>query len=49
MKALRFHAAKDLRFETIDSPGKKPLPGEVLIQAKAFIDCGIRGKSPRNW
>jgi (R,R)-butanediol dehydrogenase / meso-butanediol dehydrogenase / diacetyl reductase len=40
MKALRFHAAKDLRFETIDSPGKKPPPGEVLIRNRCVGICG---------
>ena len=40
MKALRFHAAKDLRFETIDSPGKKPPPGEVLIRNRFVGICG---------
>jgi hypothetical protein len=28
MKALRFHAAKDLRFEAIDSQGKSPCPAK---------------------
>jgi len=39
MKALRFHAAKDLRIEEIDSP-PDPGPGQVLID-NSF--CGICG------
>lgn len=39
MKALRFHAAKDLRIEDIDAPSA-PGPGQVLIR-NTF--CGICG------
>ncbi|NEI69040.1 zinc-binding dehydrogenase [Rhizobium lusitanum] len=39
MKALRFHAAKDLRIEDIPAPAK-PGPGQVLIENRF---CGICG------
>ncbi|NLR97797.1 2,3-butanediol dehydrogenase [Rhizobium sp. P38BS-XIX] len=39
MKALRFHAAKDLRIEDIPAPAE-PGPGEVLIENRF---CGICG------
>ena len=39
MKALRFHAAKDLRVEEIPAPGA-PGPGQVLIENRF---CGICG------
>lgn len=39
MKALRFHAAKDLRVEDIDAPNG-PGPGQVLIENRF---CGICG------
>ncbi|UPA27608.1 2,3-butanediol dehydrogenase [Shinella oryzae] len=39
MKALRFHAAKDLRIDTIDAP-PSPGPGEVLVENRF---CGICG------
>ena len=39
MKALRFHAAKDLRIEEVDAP-PSPGPGEVLVENRF---CGICG------
>lgn len=39
MKALRFHAARDLRVEDIAAP-EKPGPGQVLVKV---IQCGICG------
>lgn len=39
MKALRFHAAKDLRVEDIAKPGK-PRPGEVLLRNRFVGICG---------
>lgn len=39
MKALRFHAAKDLRIETIDEIGK-PGPGQVAVKNKFVGICG---------
>ena len=40
MKALRFHAAKDLRIEDIEAPDKKPAPGQVRIRNKFVGICG---------
>ncbi|ACB95835.1 2,3-butanediol dehydrogenase [Beijerinckia indica] len=40
MKALRFHAAKDLRIEDIPAPPPTPGPGEVLVKNRF---CGICG------
>lgn len=39
MKALRFHAARDLRIEEIASP-PRPGPGQVLVKV---LECGICG------
>lgn len=39
MKALRFHAAKDLRVEEIARPGA-PGPGEVLVRNRFVGICG---------
>ena len=39
MKALRFHAAKDLRIEDIEEPGE-PGPGEVRIRNTRVGICG---------
>lgn len=39
MKALRFHAAKDLRIEEVDAP-PPPGPGEVVVENRF---CGICG------
>lgn len=40
MKALRFHATKDLRLEEVPAPPASPGPGEVLIRNRF---CGICG------
>ena len=40
MKALRFHAAKDLRLETIDTPSDSLAPGQVLIKNRFVGICG---------
>jgi (R,R)-butanediol dehydrogenase / meso-butanediol dehydrogenase / diacetyl reductase len=40
MKALRFHAAKDLRLEDIDKPPSNPLKGQVLIRNTFVGICG---------
>ncbi|MGL4287453.1 MAG: 2,3-butanediol dehydrogenase [Phreatobacter sp.] len=40
MKALRFHAARDLRLEDVPAPSPAPGPGEVLIRNRF---CGICG------
>lgn len=40
MKALRFHAARDLRLEDVPAPPTTPGPGEVLIRNRF---CGICG------
>ncbi len=34
MRALRFHAAKDLRLDTIPEP-KQPGPGQVLVRNRS--------------
>ncbi|MDZ5452774.1 2,3-butanediol dehydrogenase [Labrys sp. ZIDIC5] len=39
MKALRFHAAKDLRLEELPKPGQ-PAPGQVLIRNRFVGICG---------
>ncbi|MCA8878357.1 MAG: 2,3-butanediol dehydrogenase [Rhodobacteraceae bacterium] len=39
MKALRFHAAKDLRVEQIARPGR-PGPGQVLVRNRFVGICG---------
>jgi len=39
MRALRFHAARDLRIEELDEPGA-PGPGEVVVRVAT---CGICG------
>ena len=39
MRALRFHAARDLRIEDVPEPGA-PGPGEVTVRVAA---CGICG------
>ncbi|MGH1371674.1 2,3-butanediol dehydrogenase [Planktotalea sp.] len=40
MKALRFHAAKDLRLEDIEAPAEKPAAGQVRIRNKYVGICG---------
>ena len=40
MKALRFHAAKDLRLDDIEPPPKKPPPGQVTIRNTYVGICG---------
>ncbi|MBZ3695125.1 2,3-butanediol dehydrogenase [Phyllobacterium calauticae] len=40
MKALRFHAAKDLRLENIDAPSSAPQAGQVLIRNRFVGICG---------
>lgn len=40
MKAVRFHAARDVRVEDVPAPDKPPGPREVLIKP---IVCGICG------
>ena len=40
MKAVRFHAAKDIRVEDVPKPSKKLGPRDVLIKP---IVCGICG------
>jgi hypothetical protein len=40
MKALRFHAAKDLRLENIDKPASSPPKGQVLIRNTFVGICG---------
>src|SRR6218665_375124 len=39
MRALRFHAAKDLRIEDIPEP-KRPGPGQVLVRNRFVGICG---------
>jgi (R,R)-butanediol dehydrogenase / meso-butanediol dehydrogenase / diacetyl reductase len=39
MKAVRLHAVRDLRFETIEAPGAPP-PGWVLLDVEAAGICG---------
>lgn len=39
MRALRFHAAKDLRVEVIPEP-KRPGPGQVLVRNRFVGICG---------
>ena len=39
MKALRFHAAKDLRIEDVPQP-PQPGPGEVLMRNRYVGICG---------
>ncbi len=39
MRALRFHAAKDLRLEDIAEP-KQPGPGQVLVRNRFVGICG---------
>ncbi len=40
MKALRFHAAKDLRLDTIPIPAETPAAGQVLIRNRFVGICG---------
>ena len=40
MKALRFHAARDLRLEDIPAPERNPLPGQVLVRNRFVGICG---------
>jgi len=40
MKALRFHAARDLRIEDISPPDQKPPPGQVRIRNRFVGICG---------
>ncbi|MBB2972784.1 2,3-butanediol dehydrogenase [Mesorhizobium sp. RMAD-H1] len=40
MKALRFHAAKDLRVENIERPAMRPPAGQVLIRNRFVGICG---------
>jgi (R,R)-butanediol dehydrogenase/meso-butanediol dehydrogenase/diacetyl reductase len=39
MKALRFHAARDLRLEDIQAP-QNPGPGQVLVRNRYVGICG---------
>ena len=39
MRALRFHAARDLRIDTVDEPGA-PGPNDVVVRV---VSCGICG------
>ena len=41
MKALRFHAAKDLRIENVARPGA-PGPGQVLVKNRFVKEVGRR-------
>ncbi len=40
MRALRFHAARDLRLEQISPPDRKPVAGQVLIRNRFVGICG---------
>ncbi|MCR4266546.1 2,3-butanediol dehydrogenase [Nitratireductor sp. ZSWI3] len=40
MKALRFHAAKDLRIEDVEKPDTRPPAGQVLIRNRFVGICG---------
>ena len=40
MKALRFHAARDLRIEDVAAPDRKPPPGQVLVRNRFVGICG---------
>ncbi len=40
MKALRFHAAKDLRLDEIEPPPKTPAPGQVTVRNTHVGICG---------
>ena len=40
MRALRFHAAKDLRIDDIDAPSAKPPQGQVRIRNRYAGICG---------
>lgn len=40
MKALRFHAAKDLRIEDVEAPTDTPPPGQVRLRNKFVGICG---------
>lgn len=40
MRALRFHAAKDLRIEDIAPPNRQPPPGQVLVRNRFVGICG---------
>ncbi len=45
MKAFRFYAPGDIRYEEIDRP--RPGPGEVLVQVGAALTCGTDIKTYR--
>ncbi len=40
MKALRFHAAKDLRLDDVDAPPDRPSPGQVRVRNRFVGICG---------
>ncbi|HEU0222526.1 MAG TPA: hypothetical protein VFR34_10010 [Paracoccaceae bacterium] len=40
MKALRFHAARDLRIEDVPAPPEAPGPGQVLLRNRFVVICG---------
>jgi len=40
LKALRFHAARDLRIEDIAAPDRNPPPGQVLVRNRFVGICG---------
>jgi L-iditol 2-dehydrogenase len=45
MKAVRFYAPGDIRFEDVDVP--KPGPGEILLRVKTALTCGTDLKTYR--
>ena len=45
MKAVRFYAPQDIRYEDVDI--RPPKPGEVVIQIKAALTCGTDVKTYR--
>ena len=45
MKAVRFYAPQDIRYEDVDI--RPPKPGEVVIQIKAALTCGTAVKTYR--
>ncbi|MCW6509305.1 2,3-butanediol dehydrogenase [Lichenifustis flavocetrariae] len=40
MKALRFHAAKDLRLDSVEVPPDRPPPGQVRVRNRFVGICG---------
>ena len=40
MKALRFHAARDLRLDEVDAPPRTPAPGQVHVRNRFVGICG---------